>query len=92
MLNSIAGKMQNSGKHAIKDAQYKTMFNSLDKDNSNYIDKSDMKQITNGMIPEKNLGTIMNYIDKNNDGKIDFNEFKIIMKKIEKFQKFIPKM
>ena len=86
MFNSLTGK------NAMKDTQYKTMFESFDKDNSGYIDKSDIAEITKNMIPEKHLDTIMNYIDKNNDGKIDFKEFKSIMKQIEKIKKYIPKM
>jgi Ca2+-binding EF-hand superfamily protein len=93
MFNSMTGKMQNSGKNAVKDAQYKTMFNTFDKDDSGFIDKSDIKEITkNSIIPEKHLLTIMNYVDRNGDGKVDFNEFKIIMKKIEKVKKYLPKI
>jgi calcium-dependent protein kinase len=90
MFNSLTGGGGSKG--AIKDAQYKTMFNTFDKDNSGYIDKSDIKQITNGMISEKQLDMILNYIDKNGDGKIDFNEFKSIMKKVEMAKKYLPKM
>ena len=84
-LTSSAGKMS-------KDAQYKTMFQSFDKDNSGFIDKKDLMEITKGMLPEKNIDMIMGFVDKSGDGKIDFKEFKSVMKKVEMAKKYIPGM
>mmetsp|Transcript_28006 Transcript_28006/g.61704 ORF Transcript_28006/g.61704 Transcript_28006/m.61704 type:complete len:83 (+) Transcript_28006:96-344(+) len=75
----------------LNDTHYKSMFSSLDKDNSGFIDKSDLKILTKGMLPESNINMIMGFVDKNNDGKIDYKEFKAIMSKIQMAKKFMPK-
>ena len=86
MFSSLTGSA--SGK--VTDAQYKTMFQSFDKDKSGFIDKKDLKEITKGMLPESKIDMIMGYVDKSGDGKIDFKEFKSVMKKIEMAKKFLP--
>ncbi|VEU38677.1 unnamed protein product [Pseudo-nitzschia multistriata] len=72
----------------LNEASYKTMFSSFDKDNSGYIDKSDLKKITKGILPANGVDMIIGFVDKSGDGKIDFNEFKSVMKKIETAKKF----
>mmetsp|Transcript_13266 Transcript_13266/g.30986 ORF Transcript_13266/g.30986 Transcript_13266/m.30986 type:complete len:86 (+) Transcript_13266:131-388(+) len=77
--------------NAADAAAYKTLFSSMDKDNSGYIDVNDLKKLTNGMLPESNLKMILGFVDKSGDGKIDFNEFKSVMKKIDMAKKFSGK-
>mmetsp|Transcript_35235 Transcript_35235/g.38141 ORF Transcript_35235/g.38141 Transcript_35235/m.38141 type:complete len:90 (+) Transcript_35235:155-424(+) len=83
-------KLQSSVTAGGKNAQYKTMFDSFDKDSSGFIDKKDLVEITKGSLPESSITMIMNFVDKNGDGKIDLNEFKSIMKKVEQAKKFLP--
>ena len=88
MFNSVTNSANKAG--GGKDAQYKAMFDQMDKDGSGTIDRDELINFTKGMIPESSLNTVVGFVDKSGDGKIDFNEFKSFMKKVEKIKKFLP--
>ena len=51
MFNSLTGKLQKSGKNnAMKDTQYKQLFDFFDTDISGSIDKSDIQTITSRVV------------------------------------------
>jgi len=89
-VSQLGSSVKKSGKNAVSNAKYKTMFDSFDKDDSGFIDKKDIVEITKGMLPESSINMIMNFVDKSGDGKIDLKEFKTVMKKVEQAKKFIP--
>eukprot|EP00562_Extubocellulus_spinifer_P027259 CAMPEP_0178638610 /NCGR_PEP_ID=MMETSP0698-20121128/14991_1 /TAXON_ID=265572 /ORGANISM="Extubocellulus spinifer, Strain CCMP396" /LENGTH=85 /DNA_ID=CAMNT_0020278827 /DNA_START=274 /DNA_END=531 /DNA_ORIENTATION=- len=71
------------------DAEYQQMFKKYDKNNSGYIDPSDVKKITHGALSDSAIDKLIGFGDKKKDGRLDFNEFKSLMKKIEMAKKML---
>lgn len=74
------------------DAEYQAKFKKIDKDNSGYIDRGDLKKSLHGAIPDAQVEKILGYADKDKDGKLSFDEFKKIMKKVDLAAKLFKKV
>lgn len=74
-----------------KDAEARAEFNKIDKDNSGFIDRADVKKMLHGVVPDAQVEKILGYADKDKDGKVSFDEYKSIMKKVDMAQKLLSK-
>lgn len=71
------------------DVELQTSFKKIDKDNSGFIDRTDLKKMLHGAVPESKIDMILGYADKDKDGKLSFDEYKKIMKKVEMAKKLL---
>ena len=70
-----ATNYSNNNKKKKNDQAIKKEFEQLDKDNSGFIDKADLKKLCS-FIPDALLTKAISIADKNDDGKISFDEYK----------------
>ena len=76
-------KLLSSKNSMAREAKYKMIFQTLDKNKSGHIDKADLSKGMFKMIPQKQLEMMIKMFDKDGDGKISYDEFKAVMKKVD---------
>jgi len=78
--------MMDHKSYDLDDDKIRMAFNHLDFDNSNYIERMEIKKLM-GNENEEVVDYILSLVDTDNDGKISFDEFKMLMTQ-ESFNKW----